>query len=143
MDSINHTNFTQTSLHLESNNAAKDKSENSNNLVIRPSDNQKATAQGLPKDEVSISPEAAKKLLDEKKSESVDGSGSSKEKSIMEQAEEMKQKMLDDIKERIDEITEKLQKLEAQSDEASKEQAKLLQGQLNDLNAQLLTIMTS
>lgn len=100
-------------------------------------------AQGLPADEVSISDEAAEKLLEEKRITHVDGADSSKKKSIMAIAEEIKQKTIDDLKERIEKLTEQFQKLRSQGDESSKEQIKLLQGQLNDLNAQLLTIMTT
>jgi len=93
-------------------------------------------------DKVSISDEAKEQLKDEIK-ENVSVSDGSETKSIFEMAEELKQKIIADLKERIDKISEELQKLKAQDDEGSKEQVKLLQKQINDLNGQLLTIMTS
>jgi len=93
-------------------------------------------------DKVSISDEAKEQLKDEIK-ESVSVSDGSETKSIFEMAEELKQKIIADLKEQIDKISEELQKLKAQDDEGSKEQVKLLQKQINDLNGQLLTIMTS
>jgi len=142
MNSTNGNYSLQTALHLGSNDVSKSKNEVSIKLEIRPSQNDETAAKGLPKDQVSISAEAAEKQLQEKRTENVDGSDSTKKTSIMELAEEIKQKMIDDIKERIKEVSEALQKLKAQDDESSKEQVKLLQGQLNDLNAQLLTIMS-
>jgi uncharacterized membrane protein (DUF106 family) len=61
----------------------------------------------------------------------------------MEIAAEVKQKKIDDIKARIEQIAEELHKLQGQEDEASKEQAKLLQQQINDLTGQLVIIMSS
>ena len=61
----------------------------------------------------------------------------------MELAEEVKQKNIDNIKDKIEELTEDLKKLEGQDNENAKEQAKLLQVQINDLNGQLLVVMTS
>lgn len=87
--------------------------------------------------------DAARQQLKEEQKANIDASDDSKHKSIMELAEEIKQKTIDDIKKRIKELTEELKKLTAQSDESSKEQAKLLQKQINDLNGQLLTIMTT
>ena len=93
-------------------------------------------------DKLSISLEANKKLEDELKL-NAEASEEPKSKSIMELAAEVKQKAIDDIKERIEQIAEELHKLQGQEDEASKEQAKLLQQQINDLTGQLLTIMSS
>jgi hypothetical protein len=142
MNSITSTHSLQTSLHLGSNDVAKDKYENSTTVKIHPSDNEKTVSKGLPEDKVSISAEAAEKQLKEEKTASVDASDSAKQKSIQELAEDIKQKTIDDIKERIENVTEALQAAKIQDDESSKEQAKLLQSQLNDLNAQLLTLMT-
>jgi chaperonin cofactor prefoldin len=61
----------------------------------------------------------------------------------MEIAAEVKQKAIDDIKDRIEQIAEELHKLQDQEDETSKEQIKLFQQQINDLTGQLLTIMSS
>jgi hypothetical protein len=61
----------------------------------------------------------------------------------MEIAAEVKQKKIDDIKARIEQIAEELHKLQGQEDVASKEQAKLLQQQINDLTGQLVIIMSS
>lgn len=85
-----------------------------------------------PEDKLSISAEGKKKLEEEEES-----------KTPQELAEELKQKTIDNIKERLEQLREELKKLEGQTDEASLETAKLLQGQINDLNGQLLTIMTS
>ena len=143
MNSITSTSSRLTNLHLDNNEAGKA----NNDVVIhgeaRTNSNEKNVAQGLPADQVSISDEAAEKLSEENKTKNIDGSDGAKQKSIMELAEELKQKVIDDIKERIEELTEEMQRLETQGDESSKEQAKLLQGQINDLNAQLLTIMST
>lgn len=61
----------------------------------------------------------------------------------MEIAAEVKQKAIDDIKDRIEQIAEELHKLQDQEDETSKEQIKLFQQQINDFTGQLLTIMSS
>jgi len=143
MNSITSTSSRLTSLHLDNNETGKA----NNDVVIhgeaRASSNEKTVAQGLPADQVSISDEAAEKLREESETKNIDGSDGAEPKSIMQLAEELKQKAIDDIKERIEELMEEIQKLETQGDESSKEQAKLLQAQLNDLNAQLLTIMSN
>lgn len=128
-------NSTQTSIHLSNN-------ENSTNIKITQNNNQVTATKEWPEDSVSISDEAKKKLEEATKI-SIGAPEGSQNKSLMELAEEIKQKTIEDIKERIKELTEELQKLEAQNDENSKEQAKLLQGQINALNGQLLTVMTS
>jgi|GEM_PF-4365556 len=143
MNSINSTNSTVVSLHLGSNEASKANNDNLVNVEIKPEKNQQTESTGLPKDKVSISAEAEKIQREEKENANVDASDNAKKKSIMELADEMKQKIIDDLKDRIKELTEKLQQLEAQGNESAKEQAKLLQRQITDLNAQLLTVMSS
>jgi len=130
-------------LNLGNNEYTKANNENSINIEVEPRNNRQAEAKGLPEDKVSISAEAEKKQLDEKKNDKLDASDSAKKKSIMELAEEIKQKTIDDIKDKIKELTEQLQQLEAQGDESAKEQVESLQRQITDLNAQLLTIMAS
>jgi hypothetical protein len=93
-------------------------------------------------DKLSISLEANKKLEDELNL-NVETSDEPKSKSIIEISAEVKQKTIDDIKARIEQIAEELHKSQGQEDEASKEKAKLLQQQINDLTGQLLTIMSS
>jgi archaellum component FlaC len=97
------------------------------------------------KDKVSISAEASELLEKEKveaKNENISATDDTKSKSIMEVAEEIKQEIIDDIKKQIEKINEELQKVKGRDDEGSKERAKVLQGQINDLNGQLITIMT-
>ncbi len=143
MTLIPSTNSVQTSLHLGNNEVAKGRGDNSTNITIKPSHNQQTSAKSMSDDRVSISAEAAEKQLKDKKSENLDASDNAKNKSVMELAEEIKQKTIDDIKNRLKELTEQLHKLDGQRDEKSQEQAKLLQGQITDLNAQLLTIMSA
>ncbi len=142
MNSIFSTNSIQTTLHLSNNEVPKVSNAGSIDLETAPSHNPNTSSKNWPEDEISISDEA-KEQLEEEKKENVDASDSSKHKSIMEFAEEIKQKTIDDLKKRIEELTEELKKLAAQGDEHSKELAKVLQRQINDLNGQLLTIMTS
>lgn len=137
------TSSRQASLHIDNNAAANAKNDVSIQVEISPSHNEKVSAKGLLEDKVSISAEAAKKLLEESKAENIDATENSKPASIMELAEEIKQKTIEDLKERIKELAEELQNLKAQEDESSKEQAKLLQAQINSLNAQLLTILSN
>ncbi len=126
---------------------SNDKLSNVNNVHATKSDitegiKSNSLAKAWAEDTVSISDEANEQLKEEM-NESVDVSGGSESKSILEMAEELKQKIIDDLKERIEKVAEELQKLKSQDDESSKDQAKLLQKQINDLNGQLLTIMTS
>jgi hypothetical protein len=93
-------------------------------------------------DKLTISLEANEKFENELNL-NIESSDEPTSKSIMELAAEVKQKAIDDIKERIEQIAEELHKLQGQEDEASKEQTKLLQQQINDLTGQLLTIMSS
>ena len=148
MSSIFTTNSRQASIHLIDNELPKVNSVNDANnesskaLVIATANKQVTYSKDWPEDELSLS-DAARQQLKEEQKANIDASDDSKHKSIMELAEEIKQKTIDDIKKRIKELTEELKKLTAQSDESSKEQAKLLQKQINDLNGQLLTIMTT
>lgn len=96
----------------------------------------------LAKDEINISNEAKEKL-EEEVNESIGKTSAKEKKSPTELADEMKQKLIDDLKKRIKKLSEELQKVQDKQDEGSIERAKLLQGQINDLNGALLTIMTS
>jgi len=145
MSSMFTTNSIPTRIHLRNSEPPKAndaKNEGAKALDITTSNKQVTSSKDWPEDELSLSEEARQQLKQEQKA-SIDASDDSKHKSIMELAEEMKQQTIDDIKKRIKELTEELQKVAAQNDESSKELAKLLQKQINDLNGQLLTILTS
>jgi len=145
MSSIFTTNSIPSSIHLRNNELPKaNDAKNASSMVLETTanNNPETASKDWPEDKLSLS-EAAKQQLKEEKKANIDASDDSKHKSIMELAEEIKQKTIDDIKKRIKELTEELKKLTAQDDESSKERAKLLQKQINDLNGQLLTIMTT
>jgi transposase len=142
MTSITNIDLRQSNVDLGNNKLSNVNNDQATNNDITEGINPNASAKGWAEDTVSISDEANEQLKEEMK-ESVSVSGGSESKSIFEMAEELKQKMIDDLKERIEKVSEELQKLKSQDDEGSKEQAKLLQKQINDLNGQLLTIMTS
>ena len=142
MNSILNINSGQTSLHLSSEQASKTNNQNSTNVKITPSINEIPITKDWPEDKISIS-EEAKKELESHNKENVDASDTSQSKSILELAAEIKQKTNGDLKNRIEELTQELKRLEAENDESSKEQAKLIQGQINALNGHLLTIMTT
>jgi len=142
MNSILNINSGQTSLHLSSDQTSKTNSQSAINVKITPSINENSITKDWPEDQVSIS-EEAKKELESHNTENVDASDTSESKSILEIAEEIKQKTIDDLKKRIEELTQELKRLEAENVESSKEQAKLIQGQINALNGHLLTVMTT
>lgn len=142
MTSITNLDLKQSNLGLSNDKLSNVNNERATNNDITQGIIPNASTKAWAEDTVSISDEANEQLKDEMK-ESVSVSDGSKSKSMMEMAEEIKQKTIDDIKERIEKVSEELQKLKGQDDEGSKEQTKLLQKQINDLNGQLLTIMTS
>jgi RNA processing factor Prp31 len=119
------------------------KANDKSSMDVEPTANTKQNTAA--KDKVSISAEASELLEKEKteaKNENISATDDTKSKSIMDVAEEIKQEIIDDIKKQIEKINEELQKVKGQDDEGSKERAKVLQGQINDLNGQLITIMT-
>lgn len=142
MTSITNLDLRQSNLDLSDNKLSSVNNAHATNIDITEEVNPNASSKAWSEDTVSISDEANEQLKDEMK-ESVGLSSGSESKSVLEMAEELKQKIIDDLKERIEKVSEELQKLKSQDDEGSKEQAKLLQKQINDLNGQLLTIMTS
>ncbi|NQZ23684.1 MAG: hypothetical protein HRT53_16750 [Colwellia sp.] len=142
MTSITNIALRQSNLSLSNDKLSNTNNERATNIDITGSTTPNVHTKGWPEDKVSISDEANEQLKEESK-ESVNVSAGSESKSIFAMAEELKQKIIADLKERIEKVSEELQKLKGQDDEGSKEQVKLLQKQINDLNGQLLTIMTS
>jgi hypothetical protein len=142
MNSMTNSDLIQASIGLSHNKLSNANNENSTNINSTEVTQQNTSTKDWPEDKVSISVEGNEQLEEERK-ESLGVSDGSESKSIMEMAEELKQKTIDDLKERIEIASEELQKIKGQDDESSKEQAKLLQKQINDLNIQLLTIMTN
>ena len=142
MTSIANIALRQPNLGLSNDKLSNANNERTTNIDRTVSTIPNASTKDWPEDKVSISAEANEQLK-EKIKESVSVSAGSESKSIFAMAEELKQKIIADLKERIEKVSEELQKLKGQEDEGSKEQVKLLQKQINDLNGQLLTMMTS
>jgi hypothetical protein len=142
MTSLTNLDLRQSNLGFGNDKSLNINNERASNNIKTEETNPNSAAKVWADDKVSISDEANEQLKEDIK-ENVSVSDGSESKSIFEMAEELKQKIIDDLKERIEKVSEDLQKLKSQDDEGSKEQAKLLQKQINDLNGQLLTIMTS
>jgi molecular chaperone DnaK (HSP70) len=149
MNTISNTGSTPANAALNVNSGVSShktsKANDKSSMDVEPTANTKQNTAA--KDKVSISAEASELLEKEKekveaKNENISATDDTKSKSIMEVAEEIKQEIIDDIKKQIEKINEELQKVKGQDDEGSKERAKVLQGQINDLNGQLITIMT-
>ena len=142
MNSISDLNSIQQNVNSNSINLLNTHDERSVSIEESNSFKKSTFTKDWTEDKLSISLEANNKLEDELNL-NIESSDEPKSKSIMGIAAEVKQKTIDDIKARIEQIAEELHKLQGQEDEASKEQAKLLQQQINDLTGQLLTIMSS